>query len=143
MPAMHPDPKRQAKAKAGMAVETLTTTCYAGKKKLGRASESFMVLDDDGVWIELLARSDLFLQDLQDLGKGPLRCKINLNAKPFADLRLKLDEDGGLVLHPAQAGPKGLQSPWWWVQGYRPGRQDSRAKASARSIKKLRLDGRF
>ncbi|MBM65875.1 MAG: hypothetical protein CMH55_06555 [Myxococcales bacterium] len=143
MPAMHPDPKRQAKAKAGTAVETLTTTCYAGKKKLGRSSESFMVLEDDGVWVELLARSDLFLQDLQDLGKGPLRCKVNLNAKPFADLRLILDEDGGLVPHPAQTGEKGLQSPWWWVKAYRPGRQDSRAKAGARSIKRLRLNGRF
>ena len=143
MPAMHPDPKKQARAKAGVAVETLTTTCFAGKKKLGRTSESFMVLDDDGVWVELLARSDLFLQDLQDLGKGPLRCKVNLNAKPFADLRLILDENGDLIPHPAQAGEKGLQSPWWWLKAYRPGRHDSRAKAGARTIKRLRLNGRL
>jgi hypothetical protein len=141
MPAMHHDPKRQAKAKSGVNVETLTTTCFAGKKKLGRTSESFMVLDDDGVWVELLARSDLFLQDLQDLGKGPLRCKVNLNANPFADLRLEIDDEGNLVPHRAQAGEKGLQSPWWWLKASRPGRHDSRAKAGARTIKKLRLNG--
>lgn len=143
MPALHPDPKRQAKAKKGLEVRTLTTTCFAGKKKLGRTSESFKVLDElDGVWTRLLARSDLFLLDLQDLGKGPMRCKIKLNAKLLADLRFQLGEDGMLVMHKAQRGKKGLESPWWWLDARRPGRQDSRARASVRNIRNLRLSGR-
>ena len=140
--ALHRNPKRQAKAKAPFPIETITTRCTRGKKQVGKTSESFEILDDDGVWTTLRARSGAGVKHLKKLGSGPLRCELRINGRDKLRLDLKVTEKGGLVLHKRQSRANNpIRSPWFWVNARRPKRLDANGRVS-RQIQRLRLFGK-
>ncbi len=143
LPALHKNPKRQAKAKAPFPIETITTRCTSGKNKIGKTSESFEVLDDDGVWTTIRARSGAGVKQLKAMGRGSLRCELRVNGRDKFRMDLKIDENGSIVPHKRQqVANNPIRSPWFWVTARRPKRLDARVRVS-RQIQRLNLLGKF
>ena len=140
--ALHRNPKRQAKAKPPFPIETISTKCQRGKEQVGKTSESFEILDDDGVWTTLRARSGAGVKQLKKLGPGRLRCFVRINGRDKIRLDMKVDEQGALVVHRLQKRANNpIRSPWFWVDARRPKRLDANARVG-RSIQRLHLLGK-
>jgi hypothetical protein len=142
MPALHPNPKRQARAKPAFPIETISTRCHRGKDQVGKTSESFEILDDDGVWTTIRARAGLGVNQLMHQGAGPMRCKVRINGREQMQLDFKVGDGGTLVPHRRQSkGSAPVLAPWFWVDAKRPKRLDRRAKVS-RQIRRMVLLGK-
>ena len=140
--ALHRNPKRQAKAKPPFPIETISTKCQRGKEQVGKTSESFEVIDDDGVWTTIRARSGAGVNQLKKLGAGKLRCLVRVNGRDTVRMDMKVDDQGSLVHHALQKRANNpIRSPWFWLQAKRPKRLDAKARVS-RSIQRLRLLGK-
>jgi hypothetical protein len=142
MPALHPSPKRQTKAKPGFALTTVSTRCKRGKKQVGKTSESFEVLDDDGIYTALRARAGLGIKQLEQIGKGKLRCAVRINGTDTLNLDFRVGDDGALVVHKKQrSGRNSIIAPWFWLDARRPRRLDRKARVGSQA-RRLRLLGR-
>lgn len=143
MPALHQNPKRQARAKAAFPIETVSSKCKRGKTLVGKTSESFEILDDDGVWTTLRVRAGLGVKQLKKIGAGRLRCELRINGRDQFRLDMKLDDEGALVMDKKQRRANNpIRSPWFWLSAARrPKRLDANARVS-RSVKRLRLLGK-
>ena len=100
--ALHANPKRQAKAKPPFPIETVSTKCQRGKEQVGKVSESFEVLEDDGVWTTLRARSGAGVKHLTRIGSGRLVCQVRINGRDRVTLTMRVDDQGSLALHKLQ-----------------------------------------
>ena len=140
--ALHRNPKRQAKAKPPFPIETISTKCMRGKEQIGKTSESFELLDDDGVWTTIRARSGAGVKQLKALGPGRLRCFVRINGRDKIRLDMKVDDQGALTLHRLQERANNpIRSPWYWIDARRPKRLDANARVG-RSVQRLRLLGK-
>jgi hypothetical protein len=143
LPALHRNAKRQAKAKAGWSLRTVTSACSRRRKTIGEVGESFEVTDDDGVWMDLAIRTDVRIRDLKKLGKGKLRCTVNINAKHRITFVMRLDSRGRIVPHVLQSkGKRPLLSKRLWVEAVRSRSLARSARVQLRKAKRLRLFGR-
>ena len=140
--ALHANPKRQAKAKPPFPIETVSTKCQRGKEQVGKVSESFEVLEDDGVWTTLRARSGAGVKHLTRIGSGRLVCQVRINGRDRVTLTMRVDDQGSLALHKLQKSAKNpIRSPWFWVDARRPKRLDANARVR-RSVQRARLFGK-
>jgi len=143
LPALHRNAKRQAKAKAGWALRTVTSACARRRKTIGEVGESFEVTDDDGVWMDLAVRTEVRIRDLKKLGKGKIRCTVNINAKHRITFVMRLDSRGRIVPHVLQRkGKRPLLSKRLWVDAVRSRSLARSARVQLRKARSLRLFGR-
>ena len=140
--ALHRNPKRQAKAKPPFPIETISTKCQRGKQQVGKTSESFEILNDDGIWTTLRARSGAGVKQLKKIGPGRLSCFVRINGRDKIRLDMKINEQGSLTLHRLQKRENNpIRSSWFWVDARRPKRLDANARVG-RSVQRLRLLGK-
>ena len=125
LPALHANPKLQARAKPAMNIETMTTRCTSRRKPAGEGSESFEVIEDDGVWTTYRVRTGLSLPALAELGPAPIACRVNINGKHSMQLRFTADENGRPIV-PREASS--VTAPWFWVKAKRARSLDRKAQ---------------
>jgi hypothetical protein len=143
LPALHRNAKRQAKAKAGWAVRTVTSACSRRRQKIGAVGESFEITDDDGVWMDLAVRTSVRIRDLKKLGDGKIRCTVNINAKHRITFVMRLDSRGRIVPHALQRkGKRPLVAKRLWVDAVRSKSLARAARVQRRKARSLRLFGR-